>query len=258
MAYFTPGHVALIRFLAAAAALAVYAFAARLRIPAREDLPWLAVLGLLGVSLYHTALNYGLTSVKAGPGSMIVNAAPIFTAVLAALILHEKLTARTVGGLAASMAGMGLIGLGEGQGFRFNAGVLLLLLAAFCWALNIIAQKPVLERYSPREITCYAVFIGTIPLLIYLPGLREEVLRAPILVVLGLIYLGVLPIAVAYATWAYVLSRLPAARAASFLYLIPIIATLTAWLWLRETPSALSLLGGGFVLLGVAIVNAFR
>ena len=258
MKYFSPGHIALIRFLSATAVLLIYAGVIRLRRPARRDLPWLAALGILGVSLYHTVLNYGLVTVKAGPGSMIVNSAPMFTAILAAVILKEPLTARTVVGLVVSMAGVVLIGLGEGGGFRFNAGVLLLLTAALGWALNIICQKPVLERYSPREITCYAVFIGTIPLLVFLPGLGEAAARTPLVVILGLIYLGVLPIAVAYATWGYVLSRMPAARAASYLYLIPIIATLTAWVWLGEAPGALSLFGGGLVLAGVAVVNALR
>jgi drug/metabolite transporter (DMT)-like permease len=258
MAYFSPGHVALIRFLSASAVLLVYAVVVKLPFPKKEDFPRLAALGFLGVSLYHTVLNYGLLTVSAGPGSMIVNSAPIFTALLAAYFLKERLSGRTVAGLAVSMTGVVLIGLGEGRGFRFEPGALLLIAAALGWALNIITQKPLLEKYSPRDTTCYAVFIGTIPLLLYAPGLAESASRAPIAVILGLIYLGALPIAVAYATWGYVLSQMPASRAASFLYLIPIVATITAWVFLKEVPPVMSLVGGALVLAGVAIVNAVR
>ena len=49
-------------------------------------------VGLFGITLYHTFLNFGLVTVSAGPGSMIVNAAPIFTALFAAALLRERLT----------------------------------------------------------------------------------------------------------------------------------------------------------------------
>jgi drug/metabolite transporter (DMT)-like permease len=48
---------------------------------------------------------------------------------------------------------------------------------------------------------------------------------------------------------------MPASRAVSFLYLIPVMAYLIAWVWLGEVPAALSVVGGGVALSGVVIVN---
>ena len=53
MDYFSPGHVALIRFLSASAVLLIYAIVVRLPLPKKQDFPRLAALGFLGVSLYQ-------------------------------------------------------------------------------------------------------------------------------------------------------------------------------------------------------------
>jgi drug/metabolite transporter (DMT)-like permease len=43
--------------------------------------------------------------------------------------------------------------------------------------------------------------------------------------------------------------------AGSYLYLSPVMAIFIAWIWLREVPTFLSLIGGCLALTGVIIVN---
>jgi len=71
--------------------------------------------------------------------------------------------------------------------------------------------------------------------------------------VLGMVYLGVVPTALAFSTWAYALSRMDAGRLGVTTYLVPPLVILLGWLLLDEVPPALALAGGAVCLVGVAL-----
>ncbi len=252
---YSPGHVALVRLLVAAVALLVYALIVKMPLPEVRDLPVVLLGGFLAFTVYHVALNYGEVTVTAGPASLLVNTAPIFTALLAMVFLGERL--RVIGwiGMFVSFVGAALIALGEGEGFRMAPGAFIILIAAVSVSVYLVIQKPYLRKYGSLNFTAYAIWAGTLFTLVFLPGLAGEVSSAPLDATLALVYLGIFPTAIAYVTYAYVFSQLTASRGVSFLYLVGPMAFLIAWTWLGEVPSLISFIGAGIVLAGVIVVN---
>ncbi len=73
--------------------------------------------------------------------------------------------------------------------------------------------------------------------------------------VIGLVYLGLVPTALAFSTWAYALARTDAGRLGVSTYLVPPLTIGLGWALLGERPAALAVLGGLICLTGVALAR---
>lgn len=256
--FFSPGALALLRFLFASASLGALSAARGLPQPAGRDLPTLLGLGVLGITIYHLSLNWGEQTVTAGAASLLIASAPMVTALLARPLLKEALSRWAWAGIVLGFGGVALITLGEGQELRVEPGALVILLASMSASLYSVLQKRYVGRYPPLAFTTYVVWAGTIPMLVFLPQLLEALKTAPAGAIASVAYLGAFPGGLAYVLWVYGLSRTSASRLSSFLYLSPVVAIGIAWVWLREIPSWLSLVGGLVTVGGVTLANLRR
>jgi len=254
---YPPFELALLRFLVASTALFIYGIFVQLRLPHGRDIPVLALLGFLGFTVYHFALNYGEQTVSAGSASMLIAAGPIFTALLASAFLGEHLNIWGWAGIFLGFSGVALIAIDEGGGLGFDPGAFCILLAAISTSLYFVFQKPLHAKYSPLELTTYTLWAGTFLMLPFAPNLIRLLRHASPAATWSVVYLGLGPAALAYVFWNFSLSRLPASRVTSFLYISPVVAVLIAWLWLGEVPTLLTTIGGVVALSGVIITNVW-
>ncbi|BCJ30023.1 DMT family transporter [Actinocatenispora sera] len=219
---------------------------------------WLGVVvcGLAWFGMYNVALNAAERRVDAGTAAMLVNVGPILLAVLAGVFLREGFPRMLVIGVLVAFAGALVMGVATARpGTGDLPGVLLCLLAAVGYAIGVLSQKPVLATTSALRTTWLAATVGALACLPYAPRLVHELSAAPAGAVLWTVYLGALPTALAFTTWAYALARTGAARMGATTYLVPPAAVLLGWLLLAEAPAALALVGGAICLVGVAITR---
>ena len=242
-----------LRMVIASLAMLVVGLLVRVRLPQRQDWPLIALAGLSGFTLYHTALNFGLVHVSAGLASFLIATIPLWTALLAKRYLGERLSPWAWAGLLVSMIGVAALSL-QGPGrLSFEPGALLVLLAALLAGVNITSQKRLLGRYSALELSIYATLAGCAPFFLYLPARVAPLQALSGRAWLVTLWLGLGPIALGYYLSNVALSILPASRSAQMMLLVPPLASLMAWIWIDERPGLNMLVGGLMILSGVAM-----
>ena len=254
---YAPGPASLARFLVASLGLAAAAAVVGRRWPwpARRDLPRLLLSGTIGNAVYHLALNAGQRRVTAAVASVLVATSPIFTALLARAFLQERIGARAAAGIAIAFAGTAMIAARHGAPLGLEPAALLVLLAAVAQAAAFILIKPAIGRAHPFTVTAVTVWAGTAVLTAFAPQLAAAARTAPPAATWTLLYLGLVPGLLGALSFAYVLGRLPASRAAPLLYAVPPLTLALGWLLLGETATPTAIAGGIVTLAGVALVG---
>jgi drug/metabolite transporter (DMT)-like permease len=250
---FAPGALALGRLLVGTVVLGLLMAGRGWVRPNPREWMLLVCCGVGWFGVYNVALNAAEQHLDAGTTAMLVNIGPILIAVFAGLLLGEGFPRRLVAGIAVAFAGVLLIGVATRGAQTDLLGVVLCVVAAFAYAGGVVAQKPVLRRLPPLQVTFTACAIGAVCCLPWSGTLVGQLGHAPVGSILGMVYLGAVPTALAFSTWAYALSRMDAGTLGVTTYLVPPLVIGLGWLLLAEVPPVLALVGGGVCLVGVAL-----
>ncbi|MBL7723648.1 MAG: DMT family transporter [Chitinophagaceae bacterium] len=252
---FSAENLAFLRYSAASIIFVIIGVINKSKLPAVKDLPGCILLGFLGFALYNLLLNYGERTVDAGTASFIINTVPFFSILFALLRRDEHISLIDWFSFIIAFAGVSIIIISKNTNLSFDYNALLILGAAVCQALYFVLQKSFLKRYSPLEITSYAVWFGTAILFFFSHNSYNDMQAANWKHIASVIYLGVFPGAVAYVLMAVILNKYKVSSVAGYLFLIPFITLLMSFIMLKEIPSLLALGGGALIVIGLLIKN---
>jgi drug/metabolite transporter (DMT)-like permease len=258
LASFTPGEVALARLAIGSLCFGLLMMLKRIPLPARRDWPQLALLGVIGLTIYHLCLNYAETRIASGTAAILISLVPAATAAVSAVWVGERLSARTLAGLGMALVGVVMVVLASGKQVKFEPMAALVLVSVLACSIYFVGQRPLFARNSMIGVTAFTFFAGTLATLPLGWQLPQALQTAPWSHIAALLWLGISPTFIGYLAWNAALRRASASQVSSFIYFSPPIAVLIGWLWLGERPGVLTLVGGVVTVGGVVLANARR
>jgi drug/metabolite transporter (DMT)-like permease len=217
------------------------------------------VYAVIASGFYQWLFLLGISNTTASNGSLIMATVPLWTALLAWLLLGDRLRGWAWLGLALVILGTLIVAVPQGglaHGGRL-LGNLYLLLAAMVWSLGTVLSRRVLPYFSPLRLAAISASL-MLPFQFLLaggglggvgPALRDQRTWLP------LIYSGVLSTGLALPMWNYGVRWAGAPQAAAYQNLVPAVALATAWLALGEPVSITQFLGGALIVGGLVLLR---
>jgi drug/metabolite transporter (DMT)-like permease len=199
---------------------------------------WL--LALLNITSWNMLIAFGVGMIPSGRAAILAYTMPLWAVPLSVWLLRERITRAKLAGLALGLGGLALLlaesfsGLGHAP-----LGALLVVGAAFAWALGTVLQKRFPVGLPVGLYTAWIMLLGGVPifagalLLDDWRALREVGLNAW----LGTAYNVVVAFAFAHWAWIKIATSVPVSVFSISMLLIPVLGVVSGMLFLGERPS---------------------
>lgn len=218
----------------------------------------LICLGLIGHCVYQYLFIGGVARTSVANASLLLALSPIVILLMTLVggsertgVLHWVGTLLSLGGIYI------VVGRGASLGGSSLSGDLMMGAAVLCWSLYTIGARPLMRRHSPVGVTALSMLFGTI---VYAPMMSGHVMAVSWGAIsvgawIKLVYSAIFSIAIAYTIWYAGVREIGSARTSVYSNLLPIVAMVTAYIWLHEPLGATKLIGAAAVLVGVALTR---
>jgi drug/metabolite transporter (DMT)-like permease len=224
--------------------------------PRRADLPRFLLCALVGHVIHISAVMYGMNLSTAFSSSLVLTCQPLFTLAILAWLGAERLRGQQIAGTLLAFAGISLFLADKfAAGFsRAGLGDLTLLVAGASFSAYTVLSRPLADRYGPLIVLSYTLLFS-MPLMLALTYPFFADLKAASYgpaVWAAIFWALVVCSFCGWLVWTWVNSVRGIARSAPFMYLMPPVAGVMAWLTLGETFTWAKILGAGVTMAGVA------
>ena len=223
------------------------------------------VLGVLALIPASAFLAWGIDRSTASNTSLIYLTVPIIAAVLASMILKEKMTLVRWASLFVALAGVLILSdvdwrhlqLASG---KFLLGNMLVLVACTSSSFYNVYCKELLQRFTVLEVLVYGYLLADIvslPFLVWAEPISWEAVRSYRLSTwASVLALSVFRWGLGMVLWAVLLKRLDVSQASVSIYLLPFFGVIISALTLKERITPTMMLGGLVTLAGTILITS--
>jgi drug/metabolite transporter (DMT)-like permease len=262
LAGMTAAQIFVLRFAIAYVLLLGYSVYKRHRVFARS---WrhellLAMLGVVGGSLYFLTENSAMNYTTTTNTSIIVSLCPLFASVLIGFVYKSQRLNRvqTFGTLLAA-AGVVLVVMNGRFVLHLSPlGDTLAFMACLCWAFYSLLMIPASKRYDTVFITRKVFFYGLVSMIPYFavyPGLGVDIVVGQPRLLANLLFLGCIASMACFLAWNWVLRKLGAVVCTNYVYFNPVVTVIFAWAILNEQITFYFVFGTTLILTGMFLAE---
>ncbi len=232
---------------------------------ARRNALGFLMIGVLGLIPASAFLAWGIDRSTASNAAVIYLTVPIITALLASVILFEKMTTVRWASLFLSLIGVLILSDFDWRHLeltsaKYIVGNMLVFLACASSAFYNVYSKELLRRFTPLEVLVYGYLLAlvvSLPLLVWVEPLSlSGVKNYTHATWVALTVLSVFSWGLAMVLWMFLLKRLDVSQASVSIYLLPFFGVLISALVLKEKITPAMLLGGCVTLAGTILITS--
>lgn len=263
--YFSPFEFLLLRYIFAAPLILPIYWSQKPKITKKikAKIPTIVLLEFIGVPILLSLVYIALEKTSAIEASLIGITSPIFTTIMAIVILKERETKRELKGLFIALFGTLILTLSPllKTGLNFSGNIVgnsLMMLQNIIWAVYLIIIKRYYKSVPKIFIATISMWVGLVffGAWIYLTGsLPHFIANINTTTLTGGAYMGILGSVVALTCYLWGQDKIEASEASLFTYLQAIVVIPVAYLLLHELPSPIELVGALIIAFGVYIAE---
>ncbi len=250
-----------VRFtIAGAGMLVALRLGGRAVLPSARELRALTIVGALLLVGGNGLVVWAERTVPSGLAALVIATVPLWMAGLAALPpTRERLPPRAVVGLALGFAGVVVLVGPDFAGGGPLLGEAALVVASLSWSCGSLYARRATAAIDPLVATGWEMLIGGgLFLLIAVAAGSVADLRPTATGVAALLYLVVFGSWIGFTAYVWLLAHVPAAKAATYAYVNPVIAVLLGWWILDERLSLAVAFGSAIIVAAVVLVTTAR
>lgn len=217
------------------------------------------IMGTLNAALPFTLIATAELTLTASMAAILNSTTPLWTALISALWLREKLTPTKILGLLLGVIGVSVLVGGSPLEFDGNylIAVCAMLSAAFCYGLGTVYAsrhvKGIPAVHASIGQLCGAAIVLSIPAAVSIPSEVPSMTA-----ILSLLALVVFSTSFGYLLYFFLLQNVGPVNTASTIFLVPVFGTIWGIIFLHDPFNLGMLLGMALILLSVSLVLGIR
>jgi drug/metabolite transporter (DMT)-like permease len=234
--------------------------------PSPKDWVRFFVAGVGGQVIAQLGMTWGISKSLASNGTILNLLIPVISAVLASLMLKERLTPLRIVSLAIGLMGVAFLSVGDLRqasfgSMKFLTGNLMILAGCFGSSFYNVYCKGLMSRFNEVEILIYSYItasLASIPLFIWVEPLNlRALLSLDVRCILAFMFLALFMYGASMLLFFTALQHLDVTVASTSLYLVPVFGIFLAVTMLGERLSVAAIAGAAIVLIATLLVGRY-